>query len=216
MGKPNIPPVPPGLSREARQERVRFDKRRKAVLQKIKTVSLSILVWGPGITPPPKRKSAKKKRNRLSARDQRKEQVAKKREDIRQTLIELGHNAMFSEEFTDADKGLSESSKELAQALAVHLIIILLEEAPSATGELHEFFQHRDLFSKLYVLLPQRLSRTYTAQGPLRLIEELHNGVYWYKDNEVPNCNVLTKAVRRAEALREHIASARVGARMPL
>lgn len=215
MGKPNIPPVPPGLSREAQQERLRFDRRRKAVLRKIKSVSLSILVWGPGVAQPSKRKSAKK-RVRLSARDKRKQLVEKKRRDIRQALIELGHNAMFSEEFTDIDQALSESSKELAQALAVHLIIILLEEAPSATGELHEFFRHLDLSPKLYVMLPQRLSRTYTAQGPLRLIEELHNGVCWYKDNEIPNCNVLTKAVRRAEALREHIASNRIGARMPL
>jgi len=215
MGNPNIPPVPPGLSKEAQQERLRFDKRRKAVLDKIRSVSLSILVWGPGVTAPSKRKSAKKKRVRLSARDKRKAQIEKKRSDIRQTLIELGHNAMFSEEFADADQELSESSKELAQALAAHLIIILLEEAPSATGELHEFFRNRDLISKIYVMLPQRLNQTYTAQGPLRLIAELQNGVYWYKDNEIPNCNVLTKAVHRAEALREYMSSTRVGARMP-
>src|SRR3954468_12546141 len=93
--------LPEGLTSEAKRERERFLKTYRSHLEKIKKISLSILIWGPGA-------------NNASA-------VFQKREEIRRRLIDLGHNAMFSEEFsdlTDQKTTLSQKTLEFAQAEA--------------------------------------------------------------------------------------------------
>lgn len=189
MDKPIVPDVPPGLTEAARAERARFEARRQGILQEIRSVSLSILVWGPGL------KSSSP--------------VARKRKEIREELIQLGYNAMFSEELSVSGQEFSLKSEEFAQARAAHLIVILIEDAPGAIAEAHDFCNHPDIAPNIYLMIPQRYKDGYSGQGAIRNLENGYSGVYWYEDDEIGNCNVMRRALIRAEARREIYATFR-------
>lgn len=103
MKKPVFPNIPPGLTPEAILARKQFMAKYQKMLDLAKGVSFTILVWGPDPTSS--------------------SSVAKKRVDIRDELIRLGHNAMFSEDMPELGLGLSEKSKEYAQAKAADVIL---------------------------------------------------------------------------------------------
>lgn len=174
---------PEGLTPQGRIEWDRFLEVYKAILKRAENISLSILVWGPdpqGDSP-----------------------VSTKRKEIREELIKLGHNAMFSESIPKDESGVSEKSKEFAQALAVHLIIILVEDSPGALAEAHDFCNHPEIAPKVYVLIPRRYRKGYSARGAIKDLEDAHGGVFWYADGDLLQCNVCSHALRRAEALRQ-------------
>src|SRR5215213_449981 len=127
------PQLPPPLTPEAEKERARFKAASETYLRSVQRIALSILVWGPD----PNRDSV----------------VARKRREIRDTLLGLGHNAMFSEDISPKSKHLSLKSLEFAQAQAAHLIIILLEDSPGAVAEAHDFCNHPEIAPKVCVLI---------------------------------------------------------------
>ena len=174
--------LPGGLDEPARRERKRFEARYEAFIKEAQEISLSILVWGPN--------------------PQSDSPVAKKRIEIREELIKLGHNAMFSEDLSLQTDNLSEKSKEFAQALAAHLIIILVEDAPGASAEAHDFCNHPDLAPKVYVMIPKKYMQGYSAQGAIKDLSDGYGGVHWYEDEDLGICNVRKQAVIRAEARR--------------
>ena len=111
----------PLVSRElrteaARQARRNFDRRVDELLKGERQIALNILVWG-------------------MSRD-KDALIARKRQDIGNRLIEEGHNAMFSEDLANLGRGmnLSEASRELAQARAADLIIVLVEGGSGRAG----------------------------------------------------------------------------------
>ena len=61
---------------------------------------------------------------------------------------------MFSEDLPIQTGNISEKSKEFAQARAAHLIIILVEDAPGALAEAHDFCNHPDIAPNVYVMIP--------------------------------------------------------------
>ncbi len=130
--------------------------------------------------------------------------IAKKRKDIGSQLIEDGHNAMFSEDLTNLgdDRGLSEKSKEFAQAKAADLIIILVEDSPGALTEASDFCNHPDLAPKIYVMAPIAYKTGYAGRGVLQELDEGYGGVHWYRQEDVEACNVLTQACKRVRARR--------------
>lgn len=109
---------------------------------------------------------------------------------------------MFSEEFPEQLANLSEKTKEFAQARAAHLIIILLEDAPGALAEAHDFCNHPDIASKVYVMIPQKYEGGYSARGAIKDLDDGYGGVYWYAEQDLQACNVCKHAVRRTEARR--------------
>src|SRR5579859_4075064 len=105
-----IPGIPVPRTRAAQSELDRFMHAYGIELSRGQEIPLSVLVWGP--TPDTDTP------------------VARKRAEIRNTLIEQGHNAMFSEDIPQprgVPSTLTEDSKELAQARCAHLIIALIE-----------------------------------------------------------------------------------------
>jgi hypothetical protein len=173
--------LPDGRYVAARRERERFLARYQRFLNEAREISLSVLVWGPGptYTSP----------------------VAQKRRDIRDELIDQGHYAMFSEDLPDFPGHFSTKAKEFAQARAAHVILILIEDAPGALAETHDFSGDPNISPKVFVLAPKKYRAGYSGQGALRDLSDC-GGVYWYDDEEVGRCNVLTRAVRRVEAMR--------------
>src|SRR6266478_3991802 len=129
------PDIPDGLTPEARRERERFLRAYQARMDEARQVSLSILVWGPD----PRRSSP----------------VSRKRSRIREELRKLGHNAMFSEELSHLFAAVSEKSKEFAQSLVAHLVIILIEGSPGALAEAHDFCNDPEIAPKVYLMAPR-------------------------------------------------------------
>ena len=176
--------LPEPRTEAAKAARRHFEQQVEGQQRKEQEIAFSILVWG--MSP------------------ERDAPIAKKRKDIGHQLIEDGHNAMFSEDLTNLgdDHGLSEKSKEFAQAKAVDLIIILVEDSPGALTEASDFCNHPDLASKIYIMAPEAYKAGYAGQGALKELDEGYGGVYWYRQGEVEACNLLTQARKRVLARR--------------
>ena len=175
--------LPNPLTPEAKREQERFLAAYNANLERAKCIALSILIWGPDPT--------------------HDSPVSRKRSEIRDRLIKWGHNAMFSEDIESNLIDLSEKSKEHAQALAAHLILILIEDSPGALAEAHDFCNDPEIAQKVFVLAPRRYKAGYSGKGALKDLNDAHGGVYWYTDNDLSVCQVCKAAVARAEALRQ-------------
>lgn len=178
----SILPVP--KTKAAKKARISFEWQFKEQQKKEQQIAFNILVWG--MSP------------------DKSDPIAKKRKDIRKQLLEDGHNAMFSEELTSLghDSGLSEKSREFAQAKTVHLIIILIEDSPGALAEACDFCNHPDLAPKIYVMAPDSYRASYAGRGALKELDEGYGGVHWYQKGDVEACNVLTQACKRVRARR--------------
>lgn len=128
--------LPEPKTEAARQARRSFDRGVKEQIKKEEQIAFNILVWGmspDGDAP-----------------------IARKRKDIGNELIEDGHNAMFSEDLTNLGHslGLSEASRELAQAQEADFIIVLVEGSPGALAEVCDFCVRPDIAHKVYIMAP--------------------------------------------------------------
>ena len=176
--------LPEPKTEAARQARRNFEhqvgEQQKGELQ----IAFNILVWG--MSP------------------DRDDPIAQKRKDIGTQLLKDGHNAMFSEDLSHLNRepDLSETSKEFAQANAADLIIVLVEGAPGALAEVCDFCVRPDLAPKVYVMAPDSYKAGYAGQGALKELDEGYGGVYWYREEEVKACQVLTQACKRVWARR--------------
>lgn len=174
--------LPHGLDEPARHENERFKTAYEARLREVEKVPLTILVWGPN--------------------PQSESPVAKKRNEIREELKDLGYNAMFSEDLSIQAGDISEKAKEFAQALEAHLIFILVESAPGALAEAHDFCNHPDIAPNLVVMIPKKYEEGYSARGAIKILGDAYNGVYWYEDEDLNICNLRKRAVDMAGARR--------------
>ena len=180
----NDPILPTPKTEAAKQAQRNFEHRVEEQLKQEEQIAFSILVWG--MSP------------------DKNDPIAKKRKDIKERLLEDGHNAMFSEELTSLgdDLGLSEKSKEFAQANIADLVIILIEDSPGALAEACDFCNHPDLAPKTYVMAPDSYKKGYPGQGALKELDEGYGGVYWYQEGDVEACHLLTRASKRVKARR--------------
>jgi hypothetical protein len=173
-------PVP--RSRAAKKRQAQFAAKYAKYMAEANSVVLTVLVWGPS-----------------PAKDT---PAARKRLEIRNELALLGHIPILSEDIPAAPSGLSEKSKELAQAKAADLIIILNENAPGALTEFHDFCEHPDIASKLLLLIPNDYKMGYSANGAVADFEAAFGLVYWYSERDLEICNVCRRAKMFTEARR--------------
>ena len=168
----------------ARQAREQFERRVEEQTEKEQGIAFSILVWG--------------------ASPDRDIPIARKRIDIGNQLIQDGHNAMFSEDLANLGQGLglSEASREFAQANAADFLIVLIEDSPGALAEVCDLCAHPDIAPKVYVMVPDSYKAGYAGQGALRELDEGYGSVHWYRQEDVESCDVLTKACARVQAKR--------------
>jgi hypothetical protein len=177
--------LPNGISEQAGRAREQFEAMYQRLLRGARNVALNILVWGPN--------------------PQSGSPVAMKRIGIRDELCRLGHNAMFNEDLPDPAGEVSAKTKEFAEARAAQLIIDLVEGAPGASAEAHDFCNDPNIAPNMYVMIPTKYKDGYSAQGAIMDLDNGYGGVYWYADGELESCIVLKKAVKRAEARRQII-----------
>ena len=177
-------PTPKGQTPEAAKEAARYLKQVLALQAAAKQVPLSILVWGQDPT--------------------RNTDLARKRTDIRLALENDGHNAMFSEDITSKlDPALSEKSKEFIEAICADFTVILIEDAPGASSEAHDFCNHPKIAPWCLVAVPNKYKTGYSANGAIKDLEDAHNGVFWYDPADITDCHLLTRVVAKADALRQ-------------
>jgi hypothetical protein len=174
--------IPEGLTEAAKKSRTLFLKKRARFLKRREAISLTVVVWGQH----PKSTS----------------EVGKKRKDIKQELIKLGHHAVFSEELAVEGAYTSQKVDELAQAHAADVIIALVEDS-AALSETHEFGAYRDIAPKFLVLAPTKYQDSYSGVGILRDLTG-YGKVHWYKPSDLTACRVLEAAVRHVETIRNH------------
>jgi hypothetical protein len=181
--------MPDGLHPSARQAWHEFMGKYSTFLKQDgrRRVALTILVWGPS-----------------SAADT---QAAKKRVELREKLCELGHCALFSEHIPILDPAASMKDHEYAQARNADLIFVLIEDAPGAIAEVHDFGSDLSVFPKLQVMAPRKYRGGYSAKGALRELSDATGGgaVRWYGARDLERCNVVGWAIKRAEALRTYV-----------
>lgn len=182
-----IPTLPSGRTPEAERMLAVFKARYEARLDNIRQTPLDILVWGPS-------KSSSSR-------------IYDKRLQIRDELRRRGHNAMFSEELEGIGGDMPSKLQELAQTQIAHVIVDLLEDAPGALAEAHDFANRADTGWKFFVLIPQKYKDGYSAKGAIQILGQLFNCVHWYFDGEIESCNVLTKVLERVNLVQEFIAS---------
>ena len=175
--------IPEGLTEAAKQSRKRFLEKRARFLKRRESIVLNVLVWGQH----PKSTS----------------EVGKKRREIRQELIKLGHYAAFSEEHAVEGAYISQKVDELAQAHAADVIIALVEDSLGGLGETHDFGPYTDIAPKFLVLAPTRYQDSYSGLGILQDLTG-YGKVYWYKPSDLKACRVLETAVRHVETIRNH------------
>lgn len=175
--------IPEGLTEAAKLSRARFLEKRARFLKKRESISLNVVVWGKN----PKSRS----------------EVARKRKEIKQELLKLGHYAVFSEELAVEGAYVSQKVDELAQAHAADVIIDLIEDSPGGLGEAHDFGPYRDIAPKFLVLAPTKYQDSYSGMGILRDLTG-YGKVHWYKPADLTACRVLEAAVRHVETIRNH------------
>jgi len=188
MSEPATHSLPSARTPEAEVISRSFDERYRAEREKIKHTKLNILVWGPGATATGL--------------------ARKKREEIKQTLCNLGHNARFSEEFGLAGD-LFLNTDELAQIRAADLAIVLLENAPGALAETHEFASKPDLAWKFYIAIPQAYKDGFSGKGLVLLLSDLFHSVFWYTEEEMKRCAVVGQVCERVELYQQLYAGSR-------
>jgi hypothetical protein len=176
--------IPDDASDSVKREYSRFMKAYTERLNKLRNLSLTILIWGQS----PSRDTP----------------VSRKRMQIKESLSRENHNALFSEDIDPGmGHGLSEKTKELIQAEEAHLIIVLVEDSPGASAELHDFGVYDTIRQKLLVMVPRGYSGGYSGKGLVANLDDAHGNIFWYDETQLLDCSVCKKALQKAQAMRE-------------
>lgn len=161
-----------------------FLPRYKRYLDQVSQTPLTLLVWGPG----------------PAGGD-----LYSKRLQIRAKLRERGFTAVFSEEI-EKDcpfPNISLKAKELLQALAADLIIVL-QSSFGSTAEVHDFAGFlEDIGRKMMIFVNKELESGYSFGGALKELAlqcgNVHSFTY---PRDVQECHLTSMVLERAEALR--------------
>ena len=186
----SLPPARSPFAQEA-QKRFLFNYQ-TGLRADWESISLTVMVWGPGVTRPTP--------------------MAVKRHQIKNRLLEVGHNPLFSEDIKGDDDPLHKELpgveglmlKETYQADYADFVVLLLDEGdltPGVQAEL-EICADPYIASKVFVMAPALLKNSFTHKVAIAPIEGGNGAVYWYTDDELAQCNVLTEAIYRVEQKR--------------
>lgn len=136
---------------------------------------LNIVIWGPGIGGG---------------------ELYKKRCQVKENLISLGHKAFFPEDQINegvSKSGLNLTVDELISALDVDYIVCLMG-SPGSIGEVHDFGKKKKIASKMMICIDQLHSQGYSATGLIPIFQG-HNGqVIWFESpKDLKECHLATK-----------------------
>jgi hypothetical protein len=157
--------------------------------------SLAILVWGPAPG------------DSLEAR---------KRAEIRDALITAGHEARFSEDFSEEESVLDPLEEELLQADSADLIVVLYGER-GVQSEVDTLLAVPDFASKAVIFIEQetygRVLKS-VSRGTWRKLQRLATEIREYTPEELERCSVVGDACEIAHRARMAAYVATVEARV--
>jgi hypothetical protein len=161
-----------------------FLPRYRALVNQVDQTPLAVLVWGPG----------------ASGGD-----LYQKRVQILGRLRQENVAAVFSEEI-DQDAPVADCStkaRELLQAIAADLIIIL-QSSPGSIAEAHDFAGFvRDLGPKMLVFIDERARNGYAYSGALAELQALYSNVHTFEyPKDIDECNLLIMVLKRIRVMR--------------
>lgn len=144
---------------------VEFESTLKNILELFRNqVKLKVLIWGP---------------------TENGGEIYKKRCQIRDRIISLGHSADFSEDVLTPEllrrTGLNLKVSEFIQAICYDYVICLMS-SPGSIGEVHDFANNKTIASKMMICIDQVHKTGYSANGALQIFEGYNGKVDWFEN----------------------------------
>ncbi len=150
------------------------------ILASIRTSWMKVLVWGPDPssgTP-----------------------LAGKRIEIRDALIQEGHDAVFTEEVVPKDSLLNLSTFELVMAIGYDYIVCIMA-SPGSIGEVHDFCHEQSIAQKMIICLDKAHAQGYSALGVIQIFEGHHGHLIWFTTpDDIESCNLKTMTLTQVQA----------------
>ena len=158
------------------------EKRRREALSRIRRIPIAGLIWGPS----PDSGTA----------------VANARQILRETLLNDGHLARFSEELLDPSSDLSVFAQQVAQAEAFD-VVFSIPDSPGSIAEIHDFAKIPWLSHKVIAFLDSDWNDGYSNKSLIQLQSVATCQVQLYQAAGLPHCIVepSLKLVRRLQEL---------------
>lgn len=186
MGRQNVnrlPKVSWARTPDGKREAQRFMSDLEKQAKGIEKISVRVLIWGPGKGSP--------------------SPAARKRRELKVMLIRQHFFALFSEDIPPIGSGLTQKGQEFFHASSVDLIFLFMD-SPGALAELSDFEPYHNITSKMVVFCPgdRNFQAGYAGTGILRILEA-DGRIHWYTREQLDACEVLTKAMETASAIRE-------------
>jgi hypothetical protein len=159
------------------------ERRRVKALQRIESIPISVLIWGPD----PGSGSA----------------FAHARLRLREELLRRGHLVSFSEDLVDLGSPRSILAQQVAQAEAYD-IVFSIPASPGSVAELHDFARIPLLSRKLAAFLNREWDRGYSNRSLIQAKATLACQIHIYDPTQLPECIVdqALEVVGRLQELR--------------
>lgn len=151
-----------------------------------KRSKLKVLIWGPGPSD---------------------EVLYKKRCEIREQLIRLGHQADFSETVWTPQKleasGLNLTVAEYLQSKSYDYIICIMA-SPGSIGEVHDFAKDKYIACKMMICLDESHKSGYSAHGTLRIFEGQNGKIDWFENPiDIKKCYLSGRVLQHIQKVNE-------------
>lgn len=157
------------------------NQRRLAALNKISSVPISALIWGPD----PKGDT----------------KVSECRRKLKEELSKFNVYACFSEELFDPTIEYSNLAQQVAQVEAFD-IVLSIPDSPGSIAEIHDFALVPGLSSKIITFLNKKWNDGYSNQTLINLKSTISCQIQVYDENKLPHC-VIDESIKIIKVLKE-------------
>jgi hypothetical protein len=152
---------------------------RQQSLQRIESIPIAALIWGPAATSPDG-----------AVRRQLKEELEKR-----------GHLANYSEDLIDLSSSHSVMAQQVAHAES-HDIVFSIPSTPGSTAEIHDFARIPWLSNKIVAFLNQNWNNGYSNQSLIQLQSTATCQIQLYDPANSPEC-IIARAIELVSRLQE-------------
>lgn len=160
-----------------------IERRRMEALQRVQSVPVAALIWGPAPTAGTI--------------------VADTRVKLKSELNARGHHARFSEELIDPLSPISIVSQQMAQAEAFD-VVFSIPDSPGSIAEIHDFARIPLLSYKVVAFLNSDWNNGYSNQSLIQLQSTATCQIQLYKPSDLPHC-VIDSALDLTRRLQEFL-----------
>lgn len=169
------------LSTQALEYMQEVERRRLDILAKMSRLPVATLIWGPA----PSTGSI----------------IAQTRILLRDTLIQKGHLARFSEDLYDPNLQRSLLAQQIAQVES-HDIVLSIPETSGSIAEIHEFARMPGISRKIVTFLDYRWNDGYSNKTLLELKSAYSCEIEMYDHLQLPGC-IISKSLEIVQRIQD-------------